>query len=39
MWGEKTAVCETLVSDWLDRVEDWIATRSADARAADVAAT
>jgi pimeloyl-ACP methyl ester carboxylesterase len=23
MWGEKTAVCEALVSDWLDRVEEW----------------
>lgn len=22
-WGEKTTLCEALVSDWLDRVEEW----------------
>lgn len=24
VWGEKTTLCEALVNDWLDRVEEWV---------------
>lgn len=24
VWGEKTALCEVLVNDWLDRVDEWL---------------
>jgi pimeloyl-ACP methyl ester carboxylesterase len=39
VWGENTALCEALVGDWLDRVEEWIRTRSSDLRQASVAGT
>ena len=30
VWGEKTALCETLVNDWLDRVEVWTKANFSD---------
>lgn len=28
VWGERTTLCEALVRDWLDRVDEWIVIRS-----------
>ncbi|HUN09101.1 MAG TPA: alpha/beta hydrolase [Aggregatilineales bacterium] len=30
VWGEKTTLCQALVSDWLDRVEEWVGSNSPD---------
>ena len=30
VWGEKTTLCEALVSDWLDRVEEWMEANTSD---------
>lgn len=27
VWGERTTLCEALVNDWLDRVEEWTSCR------------